>query len=251
MHISDSLVFDTVNCRNFTDEMLKECAKLFSDHYGVWSSQMGTKAGKHVSISPARLKSQLISDPANTVVSRCKRGDDLIGQAFATVWEYKPGCHAAWVTQLVVHKNFRRRYIATLLLQNLKLNPLFCDINAPIDAIGLASTHPASINTLAKFSYLSPGELDLSFISKNAREIMKASPVPYIRDASSHLKGSIFEKDLATRGVVSSAFTDFYVDHEEPLSTLKSYVDAGRWCLGDLLDGHEFLIIVPVAESTI
>lgn len=174
-----------------------------------------------------------------------------------------PGCHVAWVTQLVVNKNFRRRYIATLLLQNLKFHPLF----AVITAIGLASSHPASVNALAKFSRkyralsdtyilriliklkdLSPQRLDLPFIAQNAKDILQTSPIQYIRDASSSLKGSIFEEN-PTPGIVSSAFTDFFVDHEEPLNILQTYIDAGRWCLGDLLDGHEFLIIVPVASA--
>lgn len=59
------------------------------------------------------------------------------------------------------------------------------------------------------------------------------------------LRGSLFE-DKVTSGAVSSVFTSFYVDHTEPLAALAKYKARNQWLLGDLLEGHEFLIILPV-----
>ena len=53
-----------------------------------------------------------------------------------------------WVTQLVVDASFRRCYIATSLLQTLKIHPLFGDITA----IGLVSSHPAACIALSKYA---------------------------------------------------------------------------------------------------
>ena len=53
-----------------------------------------------------------------------------------------------WVTQLVVDAGVRKRYIATSLLQTLKIHPLFCDITA----IGLVSSHPAACDALSKYA---------------------------------------------------------------------------------------------------
>ena len=53
-----------------------------------------------------------------------------------------------WVTQLVVDASIRKRYIATLLLQTLKIHPLFYDITA----IGLVSSHPAACSALSKYA---------------------------------------------------------------------------------------------------
>jgi hypothetical protein len=53
-----------------------------------------------------------------------------------------------WVTQLVVDASVRKRYIATLLLQTLKIHPLFYDITA----IGLVSSHLAACNALSKYA---------------------------------------------------------------------------------------------------
>lgn len=55
---------------------------------------------------------------------------------------------AGWITQLVVDKNFRRRYIATHLLQTLKDHDLFQNVTV----VGLASSHPAACNALAKYA---------------------------------------------------------------------------------------------------
>jgi hypothetical protein len=45
---------------------------------------------------------------------------------------------------------------------------------------------------------------------------------------------------------ISSVFTDFYVDHAKPLEALSVYKAHQQWVLGELLDGHEFLTIVPI-----
>ena len=62
------------------------------------------------------------------------------------------------------------------------------------------------------------------------------------------LRGSLFE-DKCSSGAVSCVFTSFYVDHVEPLAALAAYKARGQWLLGELLDGHEFLIILPVVEA--
>ena len=47
-------------------------------------------------------------------------------------------------------------------------------------------------------------------------------------------------------GVVSCMYTEFFVDHREPLAALDVYKKkAGGWQLDELLDGHEYLVIVP------
>jgi hypothetical protein len=55
--------------------------------------------------------------------------------------------------------------------------------------------------------------------------------------------GSLWSDD----GAVSSVFTSFYVDHAEPLEALGQYKAMSQWGLGDLLDGHEFLAVVPLS----
>ena len=59
------------------------------------------------------------------------------------------------------------------------------------------------------------------------------------------LRGSLFE-DKVMSGAGSSVFTSFYVDHTEPLTALAKYKARNQWLLGDLLEGHEFFMILPV-----
>ena len=77
-----------------------------------------------------------------------------------------------------------------------------------------------------------------------AKEVMAGSPITYVKDA--RLCGNIFEPESPSSGVngpVSCVNTEFFVDHQEPLDALKwIQEDGGVWPLGDLPDGHEFLL---------
>ena len=74
---------------------------------------------------------------------------------------------------------------------------------------------------------------------------MKASPVQYVQNAV--LKGTIFDKQDST-GLVSGVDSGFYVDHAEPLEAL-DYIRQEYWPLGDLPDGHEFLLLLHPRRS--
>ncbi len=76
---------------------------------------------------------------------------------------------------------------------------------------------------------------------------MKASPIRYVKDAK--LRGSLFNSEDA-RGLVSSVDTGFWVDHTEPLETLVWAQEIVDWPLGELHDGHEFLLILEARRRT-
>ena len=78
------------------------------------------------------------------------------------------------------------------------------------------------------------------------KSILEGSPVDYVRNME--LRGSLFE-EKCTSGAISCVFTSFYVDHKEPLEALATYKARGAWLLGELLNGHEFLIILPCKGS--
>jgi hypothetical protein len=75
----------------------------------------------------------------------------------------------------------------------------------------------------------------------NARSIMEASPVDYVRNAK--LRGRLFDTE-DTSGLVSSVDSGFFVDHDEPLEALAWVRESMDWPLGELLDGHEFILIL-------
>jgi hypothetical protein len=83
--------------------------------------------------------------------------------------------------------------------------------------------------------------VSLGFIKENAESIMQASPVSYVRDAK--LRGKLFQP-TDDSGLVCSADTGFHVDHEEPLEALARVRQWREWPLGELIDGHEFVLII-------
>ncbi|KAI1951922.1 hypothetical protein LOZ57_001335 [Ophidiomyces ophidiicola] len=176
----------------------------------------------------------------------------LAGHVFACRWTYRsqddddadndsssPGRTVCWITQLVVHREYRRRGLATGLLNELRET----NSSGGGEVCGILSSHPAACLTVAKVFRRSCIRLD--FIQAHAAAIMKASPVSYVRDARLH--GSLFDSATNPHGAVSSADTNFHVDHREPsaaLAEIRATMDH-YWPLGDLGgDGHEYLLIV-------
>jgi GNAT superfamily N-acetyltransferase len=111
-----------------------------------------------VRLGPAALRAQCFPDPAAGMLALCTVDDEVVGHAFAAVWDYDglQGPHAlnathphedakiCWITQLVVRHEYRERGIATSLLRLLP-GPDF-----KVSAFGLASSHPAACLALLK-----------------------------------------------------------------------------------------------------
>lgn len=100
---------------------------------------------------------------------------------------------------------------------------------------GLMSSHPAACLAAAK-AFGSKGHTTLpycdfdpdiltggintvavGFIRDIAEAITEVSPISYVKDAE--LRGSLFVPE-DTSGVISSVYTQFFVDHTEPLEAL-------------------------------
>ena len=85
----------------------------------------------------------------------------------------------------------------------------------------------------------------MDFCKEHVQAILELAPVAYVKDMVLH--GSLFNANC-TIGAVSLVFTSFYIGHSELLEALDKYKQ-NRWVLGELLDGHEFLIILPTKWS--
>ncbi|KAG1775130.1 hypothetical protein EV702DRAFT_1120677 [Suillus placidus] len=241
-----SFTYNVLSGTAISDDLMKSCAQLFSTNYDIWGEKASsiskhTKPGQPVKMTGSKLRSQSVSVPDHTVLVTCFQHDKLVGHAFASVWSFEGGV-AGWITQLVVDRSLRKRYIATQLLQTLKTHPLF----QRVTAIGLVSAHPAACTALAKYTNVGVHAVDLPFIGEHAAKVLAASPIDYIKSAQ--LRGDLFQKNSDT-GAVSSAFTEFYVDHAEPLKALEQFKEKGKWCLGELLEGHEYLALFPVSPG--
>jgi hypothetical protein len=81
----------------------------------------------------------------------------------------------------------------------------------------------------------------------HAESIMKVSLVEYVRDTK--LAGSLFDPNDTT-GRVCCVNSGFFVDHRDPLEALAWVQDTMERPLGDLFDGHEYLLIVEARRRS-
>ncbi|KIW39876.1 uncharacterized protein PV06_08448 [Exophiala oligosperma] len=220
-----------------TEPMLKQAAVLFNEHYGVWGSdptklQALPKPGSRVKMSPQRLRAQCLPDGVDCLYVKATVDGEVAGNVFACRWKVQEKV-VCWVTQLVVHTKFRGRSLAVSLVNFLR---------QPDDNIyGIMSSHPLACLAAAKAFRSGINSLSSEFIRDHASNVMKLSPVDYIQTA--RLRGSLFDERDST-GAVSSVFTNFFVDHAEPLRALDLVRKNLHWPLGELLEGHEFLLMI-------
>ncbi|KAI1161160.1 hypothetical protein F5B18DRAFT_629660 [Nemania serpens] len=224
-------VYEVFDHKNVTDDMLFDAAKLFSENYGVWGER-SSRPGERVTLSGRRLRAQYLPGNSETSYVQVTVDGTLAGNAFACRWLWE-GQTICWVTQLVVAKEYRDRGLAKGLLGALKEDR--------DDVYGIMSSHPAACLAAATTFGASIEKVSLDFIAKSAESIIKASPISYVQGAK--LCGSLFDATDST-GLVSGVNTNFFVDHQEPLEALRAVRDTWAWSLGELLDGHEYLLIM-------
>ena len=155
-------VFEKFHGHDLTDTMLEAAAKLFTENYGIWGKDStssrqvpkpgtlrevilnlgsNTRIGSRVKLSKTRLRAQHLPYGATCSYVRVTTGDRLLGNAFACRWKYKDKV-VCWVTQLVVHRDYRERGLAFSLLNQLREDD---------DSIyGIMSSHPAACMAAAK-----------------------------------------------------------------------------------------------------
>ncbi|ROT40875.1 hypothetical protein SODALDRAFT_330601 [Sodiomyces alkalinus F11] len=219
-----------------TEDMLEQATTLFSNNYGVWGAfptgQQARRTGNRVKISAARLRAQCLPVHSNTAYAQVTIGGELAGHAFACRWTHL-GRQVLWITQLVVHRKYRERRLATTLLLSL--------FDEKDEVFGIMSSHPAACKALVKaFGDLSLANTSLDFARNHAAGVISQSPIGYIRDAE--IVGRLFHPE-DNSGMVVGANSQFFVDHAEPLEALSVLQEEEQWPLGQLPDGHEFLFI--------
>ncbi|CAG8413284.1 unnamed protein product [Penicillium salamii] len=188
--------------------MMTNAAVLFRENYGKWGAQ-SPKQGQPVALSASRLRAQYLPSSADTVYAMVTVDGDLAGNAFACRWN-SGETRVCWITQLVVSKEHRQGGLAEGLLNCLR--------QQSDDVYGIMSSHPAACLAAAKAFF---EKISLDLIQQHAREIISTES-----------------------GLVSGVNTRFFVDHVEPLEALEEVKAKWHWPLGELEEGHEFLMIL-------
>ena len=99
------------------------------------------RIGSRVRLSKDRLREQYLPDGAVCSYARVTVEGRPAGNVFACRWTYN-GKTVCWITQLVVHRDFRERGIAVSLLNQIRQDD--------DEIFGLMSSHPAACLAAAK-----------------------------------------------------------------------------------------------------
>lgn len=201
---------------------LQECAELYSNHYGRWSSDSPTNAGQPIRLSASRIREWLESPKTSIAFARDQ--GQLIGYAIAVQTKEKDYGVISWVSQLVVHRDYRNLGVAkTLLFSIWGFSDHF--------AWGLVSANPYAIRALEKATRrrCSPTR-----VGKNVRKLLNVAQehVPYISSNTPYVVDAHN----------SRIDTQFSVDHSR-LSEMVERVtkEDAPWTLGQLPSGWEWL----------
>lgn len=202
------------------DSLVDQCIELYSNHYGIWGDK-GVHPGKHVKLSRERLEPWLNSDSA--MLYYATQEEQLIGYAIAVRAKSKNFGTISWVTQLVVHSDYRNQGIAK--------NILFSIWGFSTDDVwGIVSSNPYAIRALEKATRRRATPVRIKKNLTRLRRIGKEY-VPYINDNT----------EVMVDENHSQINTNFFVSHEETQQRLKNVISENiPWLLGMLDEGWEW-----------
>nr|VFJ95687.1 MAG: Acetyltransferase (GNAT) family protein [Candidatus Kentron sp. LFY] len=206
-------------------ELLKECSCLYSEHYGHWSRNAPHAPGGKIRLSASKIRDcWLENKTANLYTVRLEK--ELIGYAIAIRPKYKDYGVFSWVTQLVVHEDYRNQGIAKRLL--FSIWGLSNDF-----AWGLLTANPYAIRALEKATRrrCSPERIAI-----NQRKLFNIA-----RENLGGYYGIDKESARIVGETGSKIDTRFFVDHSRIPEMVEGASSNGvPWVLGELEEGWEW-----------
>jgi len=230
------------------------------------SDNLKARPGSQITMSLDRLKTEICPPGTCVTVTIARRDGEHIGHALACRWRYGQRW-VKWITQLVVREGHRNHGIAKHLLK--------CHASREdADIYGIASSSPYACMAAASvfggpygpsfhcsilllvslpadaMPQLADGITSLPasfpFVRENAAGILRECPIRYLRDA--RLAGVLFHPEVALGAVdqartsVCALDTKYFVSHAHLVPFLAE--NAGKWPLGFLHHGREYMVIV-------
>lgn len=205
------------------EEILNNCAQLFSNHYGTWSNSNPYNLSGNIKLSSNRIKKLLNIDDTDLYYAIDVDTNQMVGYAIALRKNIKRLGVFSWVTQLVVHKDHQHKGIAT--------NLLFSIWGLSNDyAWGIVTSNPYAVRALEKATRRRSIPL---MIKKKIDKIISvgAENVDYINERIEYIVDNNNSK----------VNTDFYVDHSQIAEKLMNVISEDiPWLLGELDEGWEW-----------
>jgi 2-polyprenyl-3-methyl-5-hydroxy-6-metoxy-1,4-benzoquinol methylase/GNAT superfamily N-acetyltransferase len=199
--------------------LLVECSALFSTHYGVWSDHASFRPGERIRMGPERIGA-LLEIPGSGIAAARVRGE-LIAYATATRGEIRGQGRITWVTQLVVHEDYRNQDVAKRLLHSLwSFSDGF--------GWGLVTANPYAVRALEKATRR---RCDPEVIRTNLDALHQFGRwIPYIAG-----------KPVQVGDGESRIDTQFFVDHSQLDRMMENASQTDRWQMGEIGEGEEWL----------
>lgn len=224
MQESIPIKYKHIECKNMTEEEIRETSILYSENYGVYEN------GNRIKLSPLYIKKMFVDPPDRRVVLAYHNGE-LVGHMFY-VRRLLPRDkrYVTWVLQLVTRKDYRGNRIATGMAQS-----VFCLSDNQI--CGLFTSNPATIKALETATMR---RLDKNVIKNNVEKLKLVS--------------SDFLANSKWLDTFSNCFvnTDFDVSHKELAESIKKAYPNGDFPLDpNLPPKHEWLAFVTRRQKII
>lgn len=204
-----------------TPDLLEELAALYSGHYGRWSAGAPRNPGQQIRLSSNRIGELLT--PKQSRLAMANLGGKVVGYAIAIQAKVPGYGFVSWVTQLVVHRDHRRRDVGKKLLFSIwNFTDHF--------AWGLLTANPYAVRALEKATRR---RCEPVRIARNRRKLKSIALqfVPYVKP----------DTTVIVKPEGSSIDTEFFLDHSTVEEKLKSVTASGvPWRLGPLNEGWEW-----------
>ncbi len=213
-------------------ELLKELAAFYSSHYGIWSEKAPHSAGKNITLSDSKIKYWLDSELSELWTIRDVH--KLIG--YAIVLKGKSGSNedVIWVTQFVIHEEYRNTGIGQRLLFSIWGFSSFF-------AWGLITANPYAIRALEKATRRRCEPLRIKKSMLQLYNFGKKN-VSYINERT--------EKVINSAG--SKINTEFFLDHSKLPKMLSNVISKDKpWELGEIEEGWEWFAFTFSDQSQI
>lgn len=202
-----------------TEQDIQNTSILFSENYGVWSSNSRINPGKQIKLSPSKIVNNFVNKP-DRYVAMVFDDDKLIGHAFYMRRTVQRSKKITWILQLVVRKDYRGKKIGTKLLHSIfGLSDSF--------ACGLYTANPMTIKALenATFRHVEVNEINKKF--------------DVIKSAAYDIFDNLDWIENYDKGIVN---TDFCIEHSSMDENIKKTYKNGNFPFDrDLADGCEWL----------
>jgi 2-polyprenyl-3-methyl-5-hydroxy-6-metoxy-1,4-benzoquinol methylase len=214
------------------EQLLQKCSQLYSKHYGKWSDPHPDGLKGNVKINTSKIRNWISSKKSR--IAYCECGNELIGYAFCIQVQESGFGIVSWITQLVVHEEFRKKDVAKKILFSIWGM-------SQHDCWGLVTANPYAVRALEKATRR---RVIPKRINKNHKILLRLG-----KEHVSYIKS---DTALVIDDFKSVINTEFFIDHSNVRSMIKDVESPeNKWLLGIIEEGWEWFAFTFTDQETI